>query len=850
MLIKKIKTAAVVLLSLAGSAFAYDLKTVELVPVKFQKAPVHAPVKLVENGKLNFAIVADLNAERRMQKRNKTAKSIEPALKTLQEAFFMCTGVKPEILDVKDAGKAKYMIVVGDNAITRANGIDVNKLPQQGLVIKSFAKGVIVAGRDSSLIAGYNAKPLEGRGSSLGTKFAAYDFVECFLGIRYFYPGPYGTLAPKIKNLTITPVHYTDAPYMDTRGGQFYLGSTILSQRGKDFWKPYLGNLTANDFRFYEKWRMGSTIPGGGTHCPRPERIAKAYPDKLETIFYKSPVGNFWYNPKAHVGNCFDVVNLEFADLLLNSVKKFYASNGKIDEGGYKDQGCNTTYFSFGVCDTLLPDTEVENHPTVKKLKLMNSSSSAGVGSGLNTRSRGMANIYARFHQYLALKMKKELPGIKLFIMAYYNVQYAGTDPRYTLPDNTEVFLCLGDIPNKIRSKKALSKMMPVIKEWYESLGNRPVQGLWLYTGTNPFVQAVNGEFVGDIPKTFGKYFGKKTMFYDHCIASCPGNAWFYYYSNYAAYRSMWNPYWNASAAIDAHWEKFYGPETGKILREFHQLLRDCFMKYELEKEGSGRNVLYPLPELIKMEKLLAAAKKSVKPGSIEEQRLKLFLAPWPKAISSLKNQLSYERPVHGVYQLLRREKVTIDGQGREAFWAKVKPMKLMDPKGSGTPLKYPASVKLAWDKTGIYGLFETKYAPVADKNKNVFANDNYEIFLSPGQGKEVFYQFVFDPLKQTFFGTQRLLPIPQPFDSYWKVPGFKVASKFNGTGWTAEFYIPFSAMQVKNGKPNVYDTWHCNVVRNKMGNNREYSGTAMTLGDNRNMNMFGLIKFAGKGEK
>ena len=80
MLIKKIKTAAVVLLALAGSAFAYDLKTVELVPVKFQKAPVHAPVKLVENGKLNFAIVADLNAERRMQKRNKTAKSIEPAI--------------------------------------------------------------------------------------------------------------------------------------------------------------------------------------------------------------------------------------------------------------------------------------------------------------------------------------------------------------------------------------------------------------------------------------------------------------------------------------------------------------------------------------------------------------------------------------------------------------------------------------------------------------------------------------------------------------------------------------------------------------------------------------------------
>ena len=849
MLVSKIKTAALAFLALSSAVFAYDLKTKELVPVKFQKAPVHAPVKLIENGKLNFAIVADLTAERRMQKRNRTKKSIEPALQTLQEAFFKCTGIKPEVLDVKDAAKAKFMIVVGDNTITRANGINVNKLPQQGLVIKSFAKGIIIAGRDSSLVEGYNSKPLEGKGSSLGTKFAAYDFVERFLGVRYYYPGEYGTLWPKIKDLTITPVYYTDAPYMDTRGGQFYLASTINSKRGRDFWEQYLGKLSVHDAKFYEKWRMGSTLPNGGTHCPRPERIAKAYPDKLKTIFYTSPTGNFWYNPKAHIGNYFDVVNLEFADLLLNSAKKFYASNGKIDEGGYAVQGCNTTNFSFGVCDTLLPDTDVENHPIVKKYNLMNSDKGKVVGTGITTRSRGMANIYARFHQYLAQKMKKELPGIKLYILAYYNVQYAGTDPRFILPDNTEVYLCLGDIPNKIRSKTHRADMMRVIGEWYTSLGNRPVQGLWLYTGTNPFVMAVNGEFVGDIPKTFGKYFGKRTMFYDHCINATPGNAWFYYYSNYAAYRSMWNPYWDAAAAIDAHWEPFYGKETGKILKQFHQHLRYCYAKYALEAPGSARNVLYPLPELLKMEKLLAMAAKTVKPGTVEAKRFKLFAAPWKKAIESIKNQLSYERPVHGVYQLLRKDKVILDGQAKEKFWGKIKPLKLIDPKGTSSPMKYPASIKLAWNKTGVFGLVETKYPPVADKNKTVFANDNIEIFLSPGQGKEEFFQFVFDPLKQTFFGTQRLLPIPQPFDQYWKVPGFKVESNYGPTGWTAEFFIPFASMKIKNGAPNVYDIWHCNIVRNKMGNDREYRGTAMTLGDNRNMNMFGLIKFAGKGE-
>ena len=66
MLMSKLKMGILAMFALVGAAFAYDLKTVELVPVKFQKTPAHAPVRLVENGKLNFAIVADLDAERRM----------------------------------------------------------------------------------------------------------------------------------------------------------------------------------------------------------------------------------------------------------------------------------------------------------------------------------------------------------------------------------------------------------------------------------------------------------------------------------------------------------------------------------------------------------------------------------------------------------------------------------------------------------------------------------------------------------------------------------------------------------------------------------------------------------------
>ena len=72
---------------IVGILSAYDVRTKELVPVKFEKAPAHAAVKMVEDGKLNFAIVADLNAEQKMQRKNKTEKSIAPAIEILKEAF-------------------------------------------------------------------------------------------------------------------------------------------------------------------------------------------------------------------------------------------------------------------------------------------------------------------------------------------------------------------------------------------------------------------------------------------------------------------------------------------------------------------------------------------------------------------------------------------------------------------------------------------------------------------------------------------------------------------------------------------------------------------------------------------
>ena len=102
----KIKIAA--LLLLCGSCLYVQANEKYANPalnkVKFEQPVKHAPLQLVENGKLNFAIVADLKADKSgkaIPSGKPLAKnrwSVTMAVDTLQRAFLRTVGAKPVVL--------------------------------------------------------------------------------------------------------------------------------------------------------------------------------------------------------------------------------------------------------------------------------------------------------------------------------------------------------------------------------------------------------------------------------------------------------------------------------------------------------------------------------------------------------------------------------------------------------------------------------------------------------------------------------------------------------------------------------------------------------------------------------
>lgn len=756
-----------------GGAYDRNFDAKALVPVRKLATPAGGPMAFVKDGKCDFRIVFD--AGKPLEKR---------AAEMLANCFERIVGERP------GAG--------GTYAIAFA--ADETAEPED-FTVRTSPEGVTLLGHPWH---------------------AAVDFAERLLGVRWYFPRT-GEIYPPAKNLTIEPVAYSDAPHFAWRPEKWLAYCTVSSKEMVANWQKYMPGLTKDEAVHYlEYWREGSSLPACGHHSPNPLTLAKSHPDKLKTIFYTAPGGKLYHNPKSHIGNYFNVLDLGFADLLIQDWKDFFASKGKIDRGDYRSY-CNDEFVSFGCCDTKMPLMDVISHPTVKELGLI---TKADIDRHPDA---AMRNVYGRFYNYLGKRVRDELPGKRLCVLAYYDSQYATVDPRYPIPDNVEINLCDGGLPAGLGNRESRERTLLLFREWYEARGNRPALKAWSYGGgaADRLRCGIGPEFVGDVPNVLGKYMGRGGVFYntsDTCL-------WNYFYSAYCCWHSQWNPAFDADAAVDEMMRDLFPGEAGPWMVKFHRDLKRTVRNRIATREA------YPLSALDELERDLAEAEKRLSSDPVERMRYQLIADYFlPAAFRTQRALTMYEPPV---YETPRRP-------AEESGWAGFAPMKMLDTR-TGDASKLPVAVRLAWDEKGVYGRVRGAYAPMADPSKDLWANDSVEVFFSPGMGKEVMYQFSFDVLGRTYVGKQRRLPIVQPLDVTFKGEGFTHEARVGKENWEAEFFVPWSVFEAK--PPKAYENWNANVVVNRHSEPEESASTSFTLNNNSNLSMFGLLRFNGKGD-
>ena len=564
-------------------------------PVTALPSPAHPPVALVEGGKPRFAIVWDSAVAQERDLPGRDRKTAREAVRTLRREFRFCTGAEIEVVDAGETpatpDDGRPVILVGRSARTDALGIDPSALPPEGFVVTTFSNGVAIVGNDCGRA---GARP------SRATLWGAYDFLERFLGCRYYYPGPDGSVRPSCTNLVLAPCAYTDAPRFRNRGERFRPDVETVSRT--------LGTplVRANIADWRAAARLAHTVVFPATHSPDPRAWAEAHPAWMDRSFLRRPDGDYHYCPTNHMRNYYDVTNLEFADALVEGLARDDTPEGHRRQG-FAFGDAHTVVFAQ--CDSFRTLEEMRANPVVRREGLITDANVALGPYGY------FSDIYGRFYQHFAARLNARLPGRRIILMPYAGCTYAPTQDRFRhLPDNVELCVCLPKVPRFIRNPRVRDLMARELHRWTEVIGGRPVQQIWTYNAFNsPFEQAVANEFLPETIAAFGPDLGDTGLVVELGLypVQLPGQCvpFHFYYETYCAFRALWGgARFNPDAALDEHWTLFYGEEAGAHLRELHRILKAAFLAVVVP--AVKVRMLYPVETLDRIEAELAATRR------------------------------------------------------------------------------------------------------------------------------------------------------------------------------------------------------------------------------------------------
>lgn len=787
-------TAAAIMAAFTLAVDGADrLRNPTLANVTIGASPSHAPIALVKGGvaQFGFAVTGGARAEK--------AKS------ALEEAFGTA-GVRFA------PGAGRYTFSLADN------GSETN----EAFSVATSAGGIAISGQ---------------------TLWGADDFIERFLGARFYHAGEDGEIHPQVRDLMLDPMSYSDSPRMRNRGGWPIEGEVIGSL--KEMSHTLGVEINRGDWlRWRERNRAFNTSDFTIMHEPEPTRWSRYYVDKvtnlIERSFFRRADGKIFHNFDDHMGNSYDVTSFDFVECLIETYRHYYSLPKSKRNSSTGFRYLTDEYIVFGQTDTQPQLHEMQAVDVVKREGLITEKNMALGKPGW------FSDVYARFYKRLAERVREEFPGKRLIVMPYHTYTHPPTQERfYPLPDNVEVGVCLGSVPRFTRNRAALEEARQRLAGWVRALGGRPVQETWAYaSGNNAFAQACAFNYVGEFIREMGPLLGDIGIFQEQGPMSSkfPGHSShaLFHWELYVMERQVWDEGFNVDAAIGEYFDLMYGAAAADLKR-FYATLTTAYEKFAVANRDP--NQLFPVKTLNDMERCLDDADKAaVRCTAQELARLRRFEMPFRREIKSHRTRHAFTTP-----QTLANKvtsPISIDGRDDEDDWKNARIANVFRSDGSGEAPRFAPTVKLLWDDNGIYGcVVQTNDARKSEST--LWRNDTVEFIVAPGLGKERYYQVAFDAQGHVFTQRRILKPIPQQSDLTWKASGMRFMSRECGKGWTVEFFIPFAAYE--NPPPPAYGSWNYLVTYTKLSEPREMASTSATLGNNLIPDRYGVVKFLGR---
>lgn len=701
----------------------------DLTPVRMGTAPVHEPIVLVQDGK-PVATIALMAAS--------PGRDLTLAVDQLQRRIEAATGARLEI--VKGTATAPA-IVIGNCPLAAGNGLDGATMPPEGFAIRTAPGFVFIAGN---------------RGEVDGTTWGVNDFMERFVGVRWFLPMPegdedLGVSVPRTPTLVVPPVSLEDAPAFRKR---------VIWPNTSDPWHGAGLNMGP----LHTFLRAGNSWPVDlQVHTPRWQGN-EAFKKERPEVYQLKADGTRDYGVLCY-GNPRTLET--YLEQIGNAVE------GKPYSLGMRGKAITVSPADVEVCCYCEDCRRLWDKD----------------GGTWGTASK----ILATFVDKLGREVKARWPdqGFTVIFLPYLN--YTAAPDGFRFPDNVEVQIC--GMPGLASYKEPAIRdaEQANIDKWI-AISGRKVQN-WHYDvwpahktkAAYQYPHVVKDFYARNRDKTVGTFINGE---FNHWPRQ--------HISLYCWLKCLWNPDFNVDAAVDAFCTRMFGPAAATM----RELVGMQIEGWENSRWPGGRfspkgiyEESFPRAKAVRMEALFARARQEAAPDPLATKRLDYIAQPMLDFFKESKDLAEGTG-----FQPLIAQKVgedpVVDGRLDDEVWKRAQPNGFVVAAGprKGQAAAYPTAVQGVWTPNGLTLAFRMT-EPTPDllevshgghDNGEVWWDDNVEIFLDvTGRNEGDFYQMIVNAEGKTYDTHMK--------DLAFEWTGAKSAA-FRGDGfWSMEVFVPYS---------------------------------------------------------
>lgn len=749
------------------------------------------------------------------------------AAKEIADALSGVFGVALKPVSKPDPKKS-FHICPGDTILAASLKIDPKNFDRDGFVIRTAGNKILIIGNDHPAKDPYRNTSGYGDRGERGTLFGAYEFLERFAGVRYFFPGKVGTCTPEAKKLELPEINIYDRPdFIQRRFNDYNFGQMPI--RRYEGYDRALNNLRSRKETF--------EIPNchGLAYLGYVQRYAKSHPEYFALKKDGSRAdGSVIVQPSNAQGHlCYSSgIKQEIIKDAISFFKKEPPTvRGVLSRRGLSSWSMHSPTLPF--FNIMLNDCSAICHcPECWK--------------HFSKGPQATSNFFWQFFNDISHAVKKAgVPGY-LTTMAYGEYRPV---PDMKIADNLLVMLALRGPWNEYLPE-VQKKDLELLKTWYKKLGRKT----WLWTYPGKYYGQMPG-IPHTTPRALASFIKKASPYIFGLYIECESDVLIFNYLTYYIFGKLaWNPDADVEALLEDHARSFYGPAAAPMKRFFDTIEK----KWEriaanVVETAAGPKTIYPSelilwtqiysPEEVgKLDALFDQAEKLAAKAPVFLERVRFIRREF---LEPIRKESAVFNDMNNAAKAWRAPMTEFKGKGAPApaDWAKAEPLHLSGM--TGKPAEVKTVVRALFDAENFYFRFDCD-EPATDRLKaekyahdgRVWDDSDVEIFISPDGKRNRYYQLMINPL-----GCLADVEFVHAADFKWQSNAKVTTGITPGKGWYAEVILPRSSMPPAAPEGILVEFSRQRVLKNVKFNTTYYTWSpfARKFGD---VNRFGALLF------